>query len=96
VKNSLGWAHYQVRKDIAIKRHWQMVCCAFAFWWWESLGFVEEETSPGVVLHENSPTLAAKTQAAERGKKERRSTQTTTSVMAIRTAQSESVAGNHT
>jgi hypothetical protein len=23
VKNSLGWAHYQVRKDIAIRRHWQ-------------------------------------------------------------------------
>jgi hypothetical protein len=69
VKNSLGWAHYQVRKDIAIRRHWQMVCCAFAFCWWESLGFVEDETSPGVVLHENSPTLAAKTQEAERGKR---------------------------
>lgn len=93
VKNSLGWAHYQVRKDIAIRRHWQMVCCAFAFCWWESLGFVEDETSPGVVLHENSPTPAAKTQEAERGKKERRSTQTTTSVMATRVAQSESVAG---
>ncbi len=27
VKNSLGWAHYQVRKDISIRRHWQLVCC---------------------------------------------------------------------
>jgi DDE superfamily endonuclease len=31
VKNSLGWAHYQVRKDIAIRRHWQLVMCAFIF-----------------------------------------------------------------
>jgi len=34
VKQSLGWAQYQVRKDVSIRRHWQMVCCAFAFCWW--------------------------------------------------------------
>src|SRR5215204_7759986 len=34
VKNSLGWAHYQVRKDLSIRRHWQLVCCAFSFCWW--------------------------------------------------------------
>ena len=34
VKQSLGRAQYQVRKDISIRRHWQMVCCAFAFCWW--------------------------------------------------------------
>ena len=34
VKQSLGWAHYQVRKDISIRRHWQMVCSAFSFCWW--------------------------------------------------------------
>ena len=34
VKNALGWAHYQVRKDISIRRHWQLVCCAFSFCWW--------------------------------------------------------------
>jgi SRSO17 transposase len=34
VKNSLGWAQYQVRSDLAIRRHWQLVCCAFSFCWW--------------------------------------------------------------
>lgn len=34
VKNSLGWTHYQVRSDVAIRRHWQLVCCAFSFCWW--------------------------------------------------------------
>jgi hypothetical protein len=49
VKNSLGWAHYQVRKDLSILRHWQLVCLAFSFCWWAC----EESTevgSPPVVL----------------------------------------------
>ncbi len=34
VKHVLGWSDYQVRKDVAIRRHWQLVCCAFSFCWW--------------------------------------------------------------
>jgi len=34
VKQHLGWAQYQVRSDLAIRRHWQLVCCAFTFCWW--------------------------------------------------------------
>ena len=34
VKQALGWAQYQVRGDRAIRRHWQLVCCAFSFCWW--------------------------------------------------------------
>jgi hypothetical protein len=30
---SLGWSQYQVRSDLAIRRHWQLVCCAFSFCW---------------------------------------------------------------
>lgn len=33
MKHALGWSHYQVRGDVAIRRHWQLVCCAFAFCW---------------------------------------------------------------
>lgn len=33
VKNELGWADFMVRADPAIRRHWQLVCCAFAFCW---------------------------------------------------------------
>ena len=34
-KHALGWAQYQVRGDAAMRRHWQLVCCAFAFCWWQ-------------------------------------------------------------
>lgn len=34
VKQHLGWAQYQVRFDRAIRRHWELVCCAFCFCWW--------------------------------------------------------------
>lgn len=33
-KHALGWSDYQVRSDRAIRRHWELVCCAFAFCWW--------------------------------------------------------------
>ncbi len=33
-KHALGWSQYQVRSDAAMRRHWQLVCCAFAFCWW--------------------------------------------------------------
>jgi hypothetical protein len=36
VKQTLGWAEYQVRADVAIWRHWHLVYCAFAFCWWAS------------------------------------------------------------
>lgn len=31
VKTSLGWSQYQVRSDRAMRRHWALVQCAFAF-----------------------------------------------------------------
>jgi hypothetical protein len=34
VKHELGWADFMVRADEAIRRHWQLVCCAFSFCWW--------------------------------------------------------------
>jgi SRSO17 transposase len=33
-KYALGWHEYQVRADLAIRRHWALVCCAFAFCWY--------------------------------------------------------------
>jgi hypothetical protein len=69
VKNPLGWAHYQVRKDISIRRHWQMVCLAFAFCWRESSEFLEDEASPGVILEKQVSTPSARTHTAEGGEK---------------------------
>ena len=70
VKNALGWAHYQVRKDISIRRHWQMVCLAFSFCWWESSDFLlEAEKSPGVILEEKAhvPSIENRTTEGEKG-----------------------------
>ncbi len=34
VQYALGWSEYQVRSDRAMRRHWQLVCCAFSFCWY--------------------------------------------------------------
>jgi hypothetical protein len=61
VKHVLGWSDYQVRSDLAIRRHWQLVCCAFSFCWW-AYGClpIEETTEP-----ENDPDA----ESAGRGKR---------------------------
>ncbi|UBV45098.1 IS701 family transposase (plasmid) [Deinococcus taeanensis] len=41
VKQHLGWTHCQARSDLALRRHWSLVCAAFCFLhWWndQSLG----------------------------------------------------------
>lgn len=43
VKHVLGWAEYQVRSDLAIRRHWMLVWCAFSFCWWHLSHGVREE-----------------------------------------------------
>jgi hypothetical protein len=60
----LGWSDYQVRSDIAIRRHWELVCCAFSFCWWAYGRLPTEELAQKM---ENDPTTA---KAAGRGKKE--------------------------
>jgi hypothetical protein len=65
VKHALGWSDYQVRSDIAIRRHWQLVCCAFSFCWWDYGRLpTEEPTGPENDLSADS--------SAERGKREPR------------------------
>jgi hypothetical protein len=34
IKGELGFSDFQVRSDRAIRRHWEMVLCAFSFCWW--------------------------------------------------------------
>ena len=90
VKNSLGFSHYQVRKDIAIRRHWQMVCLAFSFCWWESSEFLKTETSPGVILREKEPT--DETRTADGGKKEQRPSEESMPLVAAGAQEGEGVA----
>ena len=44
-KHELGWADFQVRGDVAIRRHWELVCCAFCFCWWARLRGPDEPAS---------------------------------------------------
>ncbi len=63
VKHALGWSDYQVRSDLAMRRHWQLVCCAFSFCWW-AYGRLPTDEEPA----ETEKTPSA--ESAGRGKKE--------------------------
>jgi DDE superfamily endonuclease len=43
VKGELGWADFMVRADVAIRRHWELVLCAFSFCW--HAWFTKEQVS---------------------------------------------------
>jgi DDE superfamily endonuclease len=53
VKGALGWAEYQVRSDLAMRRHWVLVWCAFSFCWWHlgqgaaAPGWMDAGPAPG-------------------------------------------------
>jgi SRSO17 transposase len=64
VKLSLGWSHYQVRSDRAIRRHWALVQCAFAFCWW-----AEAHAPPPGAAPPNADQNGAARPSGERGEK---------------------------
>ncbi len=79
VKYALGFSDYQVRSDLAIRRHWQLVCCAFSFCWWAlaqcGAGALElnELGAPPRVSVENAAELSEAPKPGARGKKEQNS-----------------------
>jgi hypothetical protein len=58
VKHELGWADFQVRSDRAIRRHWQLVCCAFSFCW--RAWFAEHPAQPAPPDPQAAPPGAAR------------------------------------
>jgi DDE superfamily endonuclease len=58
VKHELGWADFQVRSDRAIRRHWQLVCCAFCFCW--RAWFAKPPAQPAPAEPAAAPTGAAR------------------------------------
>ena len=79
VKYALGFSNYQVRSDVAIRRHWQLVCCAFSFCWWaqqsSEVGVQGPELgAPPRVMAENDAEPSEAPQTGAREKKERRPT----------------------
>ena len=74
VKHALGWSQYQVRSDQAIRRHWQLVWCAFSFCWYHASPpqapaseEARELSEPEAPLHSNVPAHTVET-----GKKNQR------------------------
>jgi hypothetical protein len=59
VKQELGWADWQVRTDRAIRRHWQLVNCAFAFCWW-AWGRAPTAPSPVADAADTQPAAAGR------------------------------------
>jgi SRSO17 transposase len=96
VKHALGWSEYQVRSDQAIRRHWQLVCCAFSFCWYHHSHFPADQAW----LPENAScqTLEQSEQAPEGisgvGKKKKRaSSRSTPPLLAPSPARGQSLAG---
>jgi SRSO17 transposase len=65
VKHSLGWSQYQVRADLAIRRHWTLVCCAFSFCWHAADRL--DVGSPPETVHLNEAASPAEDVSAGRG-----------------------------
>ena len=96
VKHALGWSQYQVRSDPAIRRHWQLVCCAFSFCWWASSSdFLEVDASLGVAApkKDEADTTTITTETEERGEKEGRWGGEAAAVLAESVEEGEGVAG---
>ena len=96
VKHALGWSQYQVRSDRAMRRHWQLVCCAFSFCWYHAshpaaspTQEARESWEPEAPLHTSVPADAAGT-----GKKNQRGTRgAATDVLAAGAAGGARMAG---
>ena len=96
VKHALGWSQYQVRSDKAIRRHWQLVCCAFSFCWYHvshpsssTTGEPHKRPEPVVLPGPDVPAQAAGTgEKNQRGKR-----QAATGVLAEGTSSGTRVVG---
>lgn len=58
MKDELGWADFMVRSDQAIRRHWQLVCCAFAFCWWHEARQAHQHASVNSPVRKKKPAGA--------------------------------------
>jgi hypothetical protein len=70
VKHELGWADFMVRTDRAIRRHWQLVHCAFSFCWhaWFAAGAAESQPADAMVASPGAePVTPTTSESAGRG-----------------------------
>jgi len=83
-KHALGWSQYQVRSDIAIRRHWQLVCCAFSFCWYHHSHATGDAVSmvDGAEAPTQCPSSSTTDEVARRGKNQHRPVPPTKPVVA--------------
>ncbi len=96
VKHTLGWSQYQVRSDRAMRRHWQLVCCAFSFCWYHASHGAQSMAQVPLEASEPSgvPNTGVPAEGAGTGKKNQRGTSgAAPGVLAGRAAGSPWVAG---
>ena len=69
LKQELGWADFLVRSDPAIRRHWQLVFCAFSFCWraWFATGPPTDDRTPPVTTAPAAASDPDTTSVPERG-----------------------------
>jgi hypothetical protein len=96
VRGTLGWSQYQVRSDRAIRRHWQLVCCAFSFCWYHhSHSLTDQIQLPerGWCQTTSQQEQAPEDISAGGEKNERLRGRSTTSLLAKSPAKGESLVG---
>jgi SRSO17 transposase len=89
IKGELGFSDFQVRSDHAIRRHWELVLCAFCFCWW---AYTREQ--PTMFMDPTPQTQPVAEEAGEKRRALRRGTTgESSSVMAGSPAAGEELAG---
>src|SRR5260370_42619631 len=79
------WSQYQVRSDKAIRRHWQLVCCAFSFCWYHASHPISKTTEEALARLDPEASLSPSVPAISPGtgkKKQRGNTKATRRVLA--------------
>jgi SRSO17 transposase len=96
IKHALGWSQYQVRSDKAIRRHWQLVCCAFCFCWFHAShpsANTALKTPEPSKLSDASPESVAADEVAMGKKNQRAKRDSSTGLLASSAAGSTRLAG---
>jgi SRSO17 transposase len=89
IKGELGFCDFQVRSDHAIRRHWELVLCAFCFCWW---AYTREQ--PTMFMDPTPQTQPVAEEAGEKRRGLRRGTTgESSSVLAGSPAAGEELAG---
>jgi SRSO17 transposase len=96
IKHTLGWSQYQVRSDQAIRRHWQLVCCAFSFCWYHASHSSVKKVETALELSEPSvvsPATVASEEVATGEKNQHGKRSSSTGVLAGGIASGTRMAG---